>query len=272
VFKSITNGPLWVNIIASVVLTVALFTIFFLSLNWLTNHGSSTTVPSVAGKKYDEAEKQLTNAGFEIEIQDSIYVESIAPLTVIKQIPDGGEVVKSNRTVYLIINRSVPPFVEMPDIKGFSFRNAEMVLKNLDLRIGDTSFKHDFAKNSVLEQIYNGNNIEPGTKIRKGSSISLILGDGIGNREFTVPNITGMLFSDAKKMLEENGLGFGAVIIDDDVKDKMNAWIYKQKPERFDDEKKPTHIRSGQMMDVWLQVDQPIIEDSLGVSFKLLNE
>ncbi|MBK9569057.1 MAG: hypothetical protein IPO53_03450 [Chitinophagaceae bacterium] len=87
-----------------------------------------------------------------MEIQDSIYVDTAKPLTVIKQIPDADEIVKSKRTVFLIISRAIPPYVEMPNLVGFSFRNAEMVLKNMDLNIGDTTFKTGFCKNAVLEQ------------------------------------------------------------------------------------------------------------------------
>src|SRR6185295_8305123 len=127
------------------------------------------------------AKSILEKSGFDIEIQDSIYIDALPPSVVVKQTPDGDEVVKSNRTVYLTINRAVPPMVEMPNLVGYSFRNAEMVLKNMGIRIGDTTFKPDFAKNSVLEQWYNGTTVTPGTKLRMGSSVSLVLGDGIGN-------------------------------------------------------------------------------------------
>ena len=39
-------------------------------------------------------------------------------------------------------------------------------------------------------------------------------------------------------MLEANGIVIGAIIADADVTDTCNAYIYKQNPERFDDEKK----------------------------------
>ena len=256
-FKFITHRPLWVNIIAGLLLALGIFAFFILSLNWMTGHGKSATVPSVAGKKYEDAKQILKKAGFDYEIQDSIYVDTLPPLTVIKQIPDADDVVKSNRTVYLIINRSVPPLVEMPNLVGYSYRNAEMVLKNMDLRIGDTTFKPDFAKNAILEQLYNGALIAPGTKIRKGSTISLVMGDGVGKREFIVPIITGRSFAEVKEMLEGAGLGIGAIVTDADVKDTMSAFVYKQNPERFDDEKRILRIRSGQLMDVWLQVNKP---------------
>ena len=266
-FKFITHRPLWINILIGVLLAVGIFSVFLLSLNWLTNHGKSGTVPSVTGKKYEEARKQLRQQGFDVEIQDSIYVDTLPPMAVIKQIPDADEMVKESRTVYLVINRAVPPLVEMPNLVGYSFRNAEMVLKNMDLRIGDTTFKPDFAKNSVLEQFYKGSVIIPGTKIRKGSVISLVLGDGVGNREFAVPTIIGMRFGDAKEMLESNGLVIGAVVAEG-VTDTLNAFIFWQNPERFDEEKKILHIRPGQTMDVKLQVDKPV-KDTTGIPLPL---
>jgi eukaryotic-like serine/threonine-protein kinase len=261
-FKFITHRPLWVNILVAIALAVGIFFIFLLSLDWLTGHGKSATVPSVTGKKYEDAIKILKKAGFAVEIQDSIYVDTAKAMTVIKQFPEADEIVKSNRTVLLIINRSVPPEMEMPNLLGYSFRNAEMVLKNMDLKIGDTTFKPDFAKNAILEQLYKGQPIKPGTKIRKGSIISLVLGDGVGEKEFTVPEITGMSFGEAKEMLEEYGIIIGAIVADPNVSDTMNAFISRQNPERFDDEKRIQRIRSGQTMDVWLQNDKPV--DSIG--------
>ncbi|MEO5948181.1 MAG: PASTA domain-containing protein [Chitinophagaceae bacterium] len=257
-FKFITNRPLWLNILVGIVVAIGIFSIFLMSLNWITDHGKYATVPSVTGKSYDEAKQILKKAGFDIEIQDSVYVDAAKLISVIKQFPDADEVVKSNRTVFLLISRSVPPLVEMPNLVGYSLRNAQMVLKNMDLKIGDTTFKPDFAKNAILEQLYNGASITPGTQIRKGSTISLVLGDGVGNKEFSVPVITGMLYGEAKRILEENGIVIGAIVTMADVIDTAGAWIYRQNPERFDDDKRIQKIRSGQTIDVWLQVDKPV--------------
>lgn len=261
-FKFITQRPLWLNILAGILLALGIFSLMLLSLDWITGHGKSATVPSVKGKKFDEAMKLLKKAGFDVEIQDSVYVDTAKAMIVIKQFPDADEVVKSNRTILLIVSRSVPPEIEMPNLIGYSYRNAEMVLRNLDLKIGDTTTKPDFAKNAVLEQLYNGAMIAPGTKLRKGSVISLVLGDGVGKKEFAVPVITGMTYCEAKKILEEHGVLIGAVVPNADVTDTCGAWIFKQNPERFDDEKRLLRIRSGQTIDVWLQAEKYV--DSTG--------
>jgi eukaryotic-like serine/threonine-protein kinase len=256
-FKLITHRPLWLNVLVGALLTVGTFLVIILSLEWCTHHNESVTVPSVTGKNLADAKKILEKAGFDVEIQDSIYVDTAKAGMVLKQVPESDEVVKINRKVYIILNRAVPPLVDMPNLIGFSFRNAEMTLKNNNLRLGDTTFKPDFAKNSVLEQWHNGAPVSTGAKIRMGSTVSLVLGDGVGEREFSVPVITGMSFCEAKRLLEENGVVIGAIVAQPDVSDTCNAWIYKQNPERFDEEKRILRIRSGQTMDVWLQKDKP---------------
>ncbi|MEJ7677823.1 MAG: PASTA domain-containing protein [Segetibacter sp.] len=125
-------------------------------------------MPSVVGKNVDAARKILEDKGFEVEIQDSLYIDTIPKLAVIKQSPEEDADVKVNRTIYLTINRAQPPLVEMPNLVGFSIRNAQMYLENLGLHLGDTSFRPDIAKNAVLEQLYKGQPIKSGAKIFHG--------------------------------------------------------------------------------------------------------
>ncbi len=145
----------------------------------------------IVGKNVDEARRILENNGFEVEIQDSIYIDSIPKLAVIKQSPDADATVKVNRTIYLTLNRAQPPLVEMPNLVGFSLRNAQMYLENLGLHLGDTTFRPDIAKNAVLEQIYNGQPVKAGTKIFMGSTISFVLGNGVSDLDMAVPDLMG---------------------------------------------------------------------------------
>lgn len=244
----------------AIILVLLLGFLFTLSLNWITQHGVARTVPSVTGKSIDEVRDLLEGQGFEVVIQDSVYFDSLAPAVVIKQIPAPDAVVKVNRTIYVTINRTVPPDIEMPNLVGYSFRNAELVLANMGLRLGDTTFRPDFAKNSVLEQLYNGRTIAPGTKVKVGSAISLVLGTGIGNEEMAVPRLLGLTFTEAKILLEAQGIILGAVLTDPLVRDTANAFVYRQSPNARDEKGRQFRIRPGQMMDVWLSVDRPNVD------------
>lgn len=257
-FKFISHKPLWVHILLAIALVFILLFLFLWSLGFVTKHGKTLTIPSVTGASLAEAEKLLEERGFDIEIQDSIFVDTAAPLSVLRQFPEADAVVKENRTVYLTISRAVAPTIDMPNLEGMSFRNAEMVLRQYGLRLGDTVFRPDFAKNSVLEQQYNDERIKPGSKIRMGSEIVLVLGSGLGQDEFSVPDMFGLTFADARTYLEANGLNLGAPVFDADVRDSSNAYVYRQSPQRFTEDRRINRIRQGQSIDLWLSVQKPV--------------
>jgi beta-lactam-binding protein with PASTA domain len=263
VFRFLTSKPLWVNILAGFIFLVLLLLVFLGSLDIITHHGKTMKIPSVVGQSIDQAKKTLESQGFEIQIQDSIYDDTIPPLQVIKQFPDADNLVKVNRTVYLTINRALAPEVDMPNLLSMTFRNAEMVLRRYGLKLGDTLFKPDFARNSVLDQIYKGESIKPGTKIQQGSEITLVLGNGVG-LEFIVPDLFGLSYREARSAISEAGLIVGSVVPDADVTDTMNAFVYRQNPDRFDYEKQINHIRQGQIIDLWLsaQKKERIVDSS----------
>ena len=259
--KFITHRPLWVNIITALVLAAALFAIFVVSLNLLTHHGRSRSVPLVVGKSIDQAEKILDKEGFDLVIQDSVYIDSLPPLAVVKQVPESDAVVKINRTVYLTLNRAAPPLIDMPNLIGFSFRNAEMNLSGVGLKVGDTIYKSDFAKNSVLDQLYNGEHINPGTKIRMGSAVALVLGSGVGEMVYSVPNLIGLTYGEARAKVEPNGINL-LVLLASGVTDTLNAYIVDQQPRRHDEDGQVQRIRTGQFINIKLSADKPVIPDS----------
>lgn len=256
-FKFITGKPLWANFLFAIGLIVVALFIFLVSLNWITKHGDTLVIPSVTGKTFDEAKKILEDKGFEVSIQDSVYNDTAKALSVLRQFPDADEYVKENRTVYLTINRAVPPNIEMPNLEGLSLRSAEIALKQYHLKLGDTTFKPDFAKNSVLEQWYHGQRIKAGTKLPEGSTISLVLGSGLGSNEFGVPDLFGMTWNEAKVLLESLGLTPGIPVLDASVRDTANAYIYRQEPERFGPDHTTNLIRQGQVMSIWLSATKP---------------
>ena len=268
-FKFITKRHFLVNLLAAIILLFVLIYLLLLTLGSVTRHGEYEKVPVVAGKTYQEALNVLQEKGFSAEVQDSVWKEELPPLTVVRQSPDGDQMVKMHRKVYLTINRSQPPLIDIPNMVGLSFRNAELYLKQLGLKLGDTSRKADIAKDAVLQQLYNDTPIAPGTKLFQGSTISLVLGSGIGSDEFEVPDLRGLTLSDAKSLLSSMGLNIAGILADNDVENKESAFIYKQSPERStkmpDGFMQKNKIHAGQSMDVWLSVAKPGPVDSTSV-------
>lgn len=258
--KYITSRPLWFNILVAIGLVFIIILLFILLLGLITRHGNSKTVPYVIGKNINDVEKQLSDDGFETVIQDSVYYDSIPPGTVIKQVPDADAVVKVNRTVYVIINRFVPPDISMPNLVGYSLRNAEYTLKSMGLKLGDTTTRVDFAKNSVLEMWLNGNQLKPGDKVKVGSQIDLVIASGRGEEIINVPKLIGLRVSEARILLQELGLDFGAIIPGSGVTDTESAFIYRQMPASIAEDGTRLRIRPGQLIDIWIQVDEPVFE------------
>ena len=259
-FKFITH------ILAAIGLVVLLLLIFFGSLSWLTGYGKIEKVPSVTGQNIVAAKKSLEDKGFDVVIQDSVYVDSVAKQAVLRQIPEADAMVKSGRTIYLTINRTIPPQVEMPNLAGFSVKSAEMYLISLGLKMGEVSYRPDIARNSVLEQLYNNSIIKPGTKIPTGSVISFVLGSGVGSGDMNVPDIVGMTLDQAKDYLSSYGVSIGSIVAMGAIKDSASSFIVKQTPAALSDSiaptgiKIPNKIKQGQLMDVYISITAPVID------------
>ena len=251
-FKFITNKPFWVNLLVALLLASLLIFFVLQMLGVMTNHGAYLTVPSVIGKKTGEAVKFLESKGFEVVIKDSVYTDTAKNGIVLKQIPDPNSTVKINRTVFITVNRVTQPLIDMPALEGKSLNFALEILRRSHLQLGDTIFRADFMSGSVLEQLYRGKKIKSGSKILWGSRVDLVIGSGLDEEPILVPEMIGLTFEEAKIILQENGILLGAVVTDADVVDSAAAFIWKQNPPRYDDQKEPVYIKPGQLMDLWI--------------------
>jgi len=241
-------------------LTALLFIFFYLLLGWLTKHGQTTKVPDVYKKPVKDAIKILEAKGFRVAVQDTVYYDTLPLLSVVKQLPAANEIVKVNRTIFLTVNREKPPTVLVPSFKGLTYKMVEMQLRALNLKMGDTSYRPDFAKGSVLEQLYRGKKLLPGTSLPYGSKVDLILGGGLLKNEIPVPSLVGLTFQEAKWQLDTTGILLGAIVVNGRITDSASAIIYLQNPPVRNEDDIPLKIRQGQLMDLWISQDRTILD------------
>ncbi len=226
----ILKKPLWMNMLIGFGVAICLFIIFFFSLGWITGNGETGKVPAVIGLDVLAAEKNLIAAGFDVELQDSIYVDTLARNAVLRQTPEADEIVKKGRTVYLTINRVVAPQVDMPNLVGFSIKSAETYLKVLGLRLGSIQMVPDQNKNVVIDQLVNGQPIAPGSKIPSGTLIHFLVGDGGASAGMTMPDLVGLTYEQAKSQLMILGLNLGLVSVNGSIGDSASAFVFDQSP------------------------------------------
>ncbi len=155
--------------------------IVWCALKWLdvwTDHGHYELVPEVKGFSYADAEKRLREAGFDVEITDSIYDSKSRPGTVIDQNPKVNTKVKGGRMVYLTITAMSTKNVTIPNLTDVSVRQAKAILESLGIRsISVVEVESEF-KDLVLGVKHNGIRINPGQRIPVTSRVTLEVGAG----------------------------------------------------------------------------------------------
>ncbi len=248
-------------IITIVVLLVLAF--FYLYLPKATNQGDTLTVPNLEGVPLQQVDEYLTKRNLRYEVTaDSSFSSAHPPLTILKQDPRAGSKVKENRKVYISVNAANPPKVNMPKLKDGSVKNAMMVLESLGLILGEIEYVPDLAQNAVLKQLYKGKEIPDGASIPKGARIDLVVGDGLGNQVFSVPDVTGMDVEDAEVIIKGSGIKIGTMI---SVKEEgqPSGTVTRQLPPPG------TNIRIGEVIDLWViessqldsEDDSPLIKN-----------
>jgi len=229
----ILKKPLWMNVLIGFGVAICVSIIFFCSLGWITGNGETEKVPTVIGLDVAAAEKNLNALGFNVELQDSIYVDTLARNAVLRQTPEADEVVKKGRTVYLTINRVIAPQVDMPNLVGFSIKSAETYLKVLGLRLGSIQMIPDQNKNVVIEQLVNGQPIAPGAKIPSGTLIQFLVGDGGASASLEMPDLVGLTYEQAKAQLLSLELQLGVVTANGSIEDSASAFVFDQNPSSY---------------------------------------
>jgi len=212
---------------------IAVALIAFYSLDFYTRHDSGVPVPKLTGMQINNALNILKQQGFGVSI-DSVYVLDQAPGTVVEQDPDAGTEVKENRVIYLKIVKNQAPPVALPDILDAPYISAVATISNYGLKVGDTTYRSDIARDHVLEVRFAGQAIQPGSKLPKGSKIDLVLGDGAGASEVEIPDLVDQDLDAAKFALKGSGLVLGTITYQGTITDSANLVIVAQMPMKTD--------------------------------------
>ena len=225
----------WVlkNLAGAALFFVALAVVANLLLGIFTHHGKVQEVPDLVGLSVRQADRVADSVGVRIDVVDSIYVRGMAKGAVYKQNPTAGANVKRGRRILLTINATVPKKVTMPNLVGYSMRQAKAELSTRGLNLGKLIYVDDIATNNVLKQQQHGRPVAAGSLVESGSEIDLVVGlNGSDNRTY-IPNVVGMKYVRAVDVVHENSLNISRLIFDESVRnynDSTNAVVWRQSP------------------------------------------
>lgn len=192
--------PIVLGVLAAFVLTTGLY-LGFTKLKQIQKDSivQEIALPNLIGMTEAEARKAVQDMGLKFEVK-SETTDSSKPYGVLSQDPQSGMTVKQNSTVYVVLNMDSKA-TKLDSYVGMKLEEIESKVKELGLKIEVDYVDDDSEENTILAQ-----NPIAGSSITEGDTLYLSISNGKGAEENLVPNVLGMNFDDAKKMLEEKGL------------------------------------------------------------------
>jgi eukaryotic-like serine/threonine-protein kinase len=234
-FSFLKSRAFFINLGIALITLPLLVWVIFAWLSSFTRHEEFVHVPDFKNLKIRQLETFATDKNIQYEIIDSIWDPTLQKGIVIRQDPDAGDSVKEGRTVYLYVTAQNPPKMAMPDLEGstgisLSSRQAVRICESYGLKCSLYPVPDD-RKDLVVQQLYKGKHIPPGTPIEKGSLITLHVGKGKENsgEGFPIPDLVGTTFRSARGKMTDLGLEW-VLIADPGTKDTLNAIVYRQDP------------------------------------------
>jgi len=158
-------------------------------------------VPDVVGKKQTDATSELQAAGFTV-VPTEKSSSTVEQGLVIEQTPAGGTNAPKGEKVTIVISTGSAN-VKVPNVEGLSSADAEKALESAGLKVEAGSSSSDsVAMGYVIAQLpAAGDSVAPGT------TVGVVVSTGPATAaQIDVPNVVGMMLTDAQKVLTDAGL------------------------------------------------------------------
>lgn len=252
--KGILNNWIVRNLLIAFAVLVALIVGAMIFLNVATQHNKELIVPDLANMTVEEAHAVATASGMRIDVTDSAFVKRMKRGAVYRQNPAPGSKVKEGRRIALTINAVNPRQITMPDLIGYSTRQAKAELLSRGLVLGKLIYVQDMATNNVLRQLHNNLEIEPGAMVDSEAVIDLVVGLNSRDNVTFVPYLAGLRSLSAVEAVHDHSLNIGKMRYDDTVKDyedSLNAVVYRQVPAASDS----ISVNMGSAVDLYMTLD-----------------
>ena len=179
--KSLFCTYVWGNILAIIIIIVLLALGIKYGIDYYTHKGESIVVPNIIHKQLDEAKDIMDRVGLTIQVTDTGYVKTLPPNCILEQSPRGGKRIKSTRVIYVSINASTPPTLEIPDlIDNNSLIEAQALLMSMGFKVGEPEYVPG-EKAWIYGIIVNGHHVQMGDRIPCDAKVILQVGDGTRN-------------------------------------------------------------------------------------------
>ncbi|MGB0166650.1 MAG: PASTA domain-containing protein [Luteibaculum sp.] len=258
IIEFLASKYFFINLAIAIVIVITIGYFANSYLKGVTKHGDKVQVPALIGRNLVQADSALLSEGLRYQVIDSVFEEGAEPGEVIEQIPAAFQNVKPGRTIYLTINTLTPPNVAIPNLKNMSLRQAVATLEVLGLALHKLEYEPDICTDCVLKQLLGKELLEPGTMVPKGTAVTLVLGQGMGNADVQIPYLIGQSLEEAVRTLIDKSLNVGDVNYTEcETKQDSNiAKVYRQSPAFYPGNR----LNLGGEISLWFTADTASIK------------
>ncbi len=250
-FYFLGKGRFYLHLLIAVLLSAFILWITILALNIYTRHGKVYLVPDFTNATVQELKDKGYADYFDLLVIDSVYDKRHQPGAIVMQNPAPGAKVKQGRHIYLTVVARLPEKVVMPNLRNLSLRQALVQLESKGLKAGYLEFVDYSYRNAVIDQLWNGEPVEAGTELTKGTVIDLVVGNGDNETGIKMPFLIGKKPEEARYRLHEASLNIGEEYFLDG-NDTAHARVFKTEP----DFKKDGELPLGTQVNLWYRSDE----------------
>jgi len=197
----------------------------YLALTIFVKSESTVVVPELVGKEVVDTLNLLSDYGLNTKVTGMRYDPHIPKNRIIRQDPGPGSEIKKGRDVRIVVSNG-PPNVMIPDIKGLALPAAQAAIDMYELSFGTQALTyHPRIPKGVIISQYPA----PGSRTLRSNKIDVLLSMGQRSGLYKMPDITGLLLAEGKKLLARRGFKLTGVIYDH-TRMKPKNLISAQKP------------------------------------------
>ena len=165
------------------------------SFYMIKNNKNPILMPNFVGMNYQEVIKISKEANLNIELVAQEY-SNFPKNQVYLQIPEYGKVIKKSKTIQVAVSKG-PYTIELKNLKGLDISIVKKELQRLGLNIKNISYtKHNLPFNQIIGVYPNDNEI-----LYRKKQISLLVSSGLRDKKVFMPNLIGLDYDSAVKLL-----------------------------------------------------------------------
>jgi len=161
------------------------------------------TVGDVRGLTLDQAQVQLTDAGFVVADETEEAFDAEIPVgLVVGTTPEAGAEVVEGSEITIVLSIGIEP-TALPPLVGLTLSEATARLSEAQLELGEVTFEYSETseKDAVMSvSDADGVAVAPNTELEPGTTINLVVSAG------ALPDVVGLTVEEAEALLSDAGL------------------------------------------------------------------